>query len=758
MSARVRISFAGLLVLVVASGAALRLYHVRAVGGLYAPHVDQEEGYYEAGISQLSCHSLANVPNVAPSAFRAPLYPSFLALIESFFRLPSPAHPRTAQALLSTLAVATTAMLGWLLFSPSAGIIAGAMLAFSVDDILSASSLNIHGFYGVALLGLGVALARWLERRSAWSTGLLGLMLAATLLCRPAHFPFPFLLIAAVLWRWPFPEGRARALFSVGAATALFLAPMSLRNGMQFGHYSPFDLKGSYILLRSTTGPHLNTTVDEALDDAEAIAPGFKARNLEERPLHEALIRLSVRQILSAPWTYAGYCLERFYMFWRGLWMYLALAAYALWRHRENRPLEALILTAASLSGYAMAGGTPEYRVAAVPLLCVTAGAGLAAFAPVTSSSPPTAATKKWLRGGILLLPASFVLIYAAMAVFIALELRDRLRPGAAPALSDSCPDGRAEHLLMLGALQGGQEGPRRYWLDRAALETRAGEREAALSSLARADRLNPDAAGRRRMAFMYRELKDYHRASVLLGKLLAPAENDAALLLERAELEARMGKRDAAVKSLARAAASNPDDAVQRRVIGLYGELREYGRAFALLEPLRRLRPHDARLWLERAELEARSGARDAARASLRRAEDLSSKDGDRKGEMRHRLALVYQSLGDYARALAVFDGLRRQFPYDGEIFSDMGLCAYLNGEPDEAMRHLETAIRLKPKFIPSYLTLGAIYTGRGRYREALRIYDEGLRFNPSGTAYPLRGVLLGERAKILRKAGMLH
>lgn len=773
---------AWLVVTIIALGAALRLYHAQAVGGRYASSVEQEEGYYEAGITMLSCHALGQVPDTAPSAFRAPIYPSFLALCESFFALPSPYHPRLAQTLLSTLAVATAALLGWLLFSPTAGIFAGALLAFNLEDILSVSSLNIHSFYGMGLLALGLSLVLWLEKRDAWRTGLLSLMLATTFLARPAHFPFPLLLAAACLWRWKFPEGRWRPLLSVAAGTALFLAPMGMRNGLQFGNFSPFDLKGAYILVRSTVGPFVNTTVEEALDAAESIEPGFKARALDGRPLHEALVQLSVRRIMSDPWAYAGYCVERLFLFWRGLWFYLALGAYALWRRRGDRPLEALILTTASLSGYALAGGTQEYRASAIPLLCVISGAGLASLPVVRPVAAGSAATVRLLRAGILILPAVFVGVYAAMIVFLGLELRDNFRTASVPSQRDPCPDGRARHVLRIGALQAGGKGPAedlyakmsrksgalppapvlidlaQLGLERAERAFEAGARETALKSMARAEKSNPSDSQLRRMVELYREMNEFSRAAALLKPMLKRLPLDAGLRLERAELAARAGKRAAALEFLAQAESSRPDDDARRRIVGLYRELKDYRSASTLLATLLKSRPDAAILWLERAEIEMRTGARGAARESLLRAESLPSDPAERRGETRHRIALAYQSLGEHDRAIALLEKLGRQYPAEGVFYGDLGISVYFKGERDAAIGHLETAIRLKPNLIPAYLTLGAIYTASGRHADALKLYDEGLARNPAGTGYPLRDVLHGERGKILPKAGMLH
>lgn len=447
--------------LIIALAAGLRLYHAGSFGGSYFPHADREEGYYEAAIAQLSCHVLGHVPSTVPSNFHAPLYPSFLALSESPFRRPTPRHPRLAQAAVATLGVATVVCLGWLVMSPLAGLLAGLLLALHVDSILAVSSLNVHGFYGTVMLAVGAAAVLWVERRTAWRAAALGLMIAASLLCRPAHFPLPGLLAGACFFLWKFPEGGGRALAPVAVAAVLFLAPMGLRNGLQFGDYSPFDLKGSFVLLRATTGPDVRTTVEQSFDAARAVEPGFTEGSREGRALHKELVRLALRQMIRRPFHYAWYCVQRLFFFWQGLWLYLALAAYALWRMPENRPLQALALVAASFSGYALAGGAEEYRVSAVPVLCVLAGVALADIASVRLGRKNHGEPSHRLRSAAAILPALIGLIYCGMLVLLALELKDNFRPAASDAARRlaPCPDGRALELLRLAAMHSGPRG-----------------------------------------------------------------------------------------------------------------------------------------------------------------------------------------------------------------------------------------------------------------------------------------------------------
>ena len=676
------------LALAVLVGGALRARHLQGVGERYAPRIDAEEGYYEAGLGQLSCHRLARIPDAAPTDFLPPLYPSFFALTESFFARPSPYHARLAKALLSTLAVAAAGLLGWRLFSPLAGVFAGALLALNPGDVLAVTKLNIHAFYGTSLLALGIALVLWLEKRDGLRAALLGLMIAATLLCRPAHFPFPLLLAAACLWRWKFPEGARRALLPVAAAAALFLAPMAVRNGLQFGAWWPFDNKGSIILMHSAVGPHVETGLGEALADAEAVAPGFKARGLSGRALDQELIRLALVQIARSPWRYAGYCLQRFFTYWSGLWLYLVLGAYALWRRRGDRALEALVLTAASLSGYAFAGGASQYRASAVPLLCVIAGAGLARIPALGSAPAESAALKRRLSGAVALLPAAFAAVYAAMLVFLALELRDNPVRGARASASP-CSDGRALHALKLASMQAGGRGEEaRLYAERAAaaldaergggearrlralvggllrmspedaglrllraeLDALTGDVAAALEALARAEGSKSLTGEQRgRIIALHLKLGGERSALAAAKRLLGRWPRDAGLWLERAGLEAASGDESGALRSLARVEAAGPDGGERRSIAGTYRRLGAFRRALAALEPALRSAPRDAGLWLERAELEAELGERDAALASLGRAEAEAPDDGELR-----RAAALYGRLKEPGRALA--------------------------------------------------------------------------------------------------------
>jgi tetratricopeptide (TPR) repeat protein len=286
-------------------------------------------------------------------------------------------------------------------------------------------------------------------------------------------------------------------------------------------------------------------------------------------------------------------------------------------------------------------------------------------------------------------------------------------------------------------------------WLERAELESGAGANAAALTSLDRAAALHPRKEPAGILIRLYRKVNEPGRAADSLEPLLQDAPDDAELLLTLAEFKARAGEKGAALEFLSRVEDLAALDAGRRRrAAGLYREMKEYRRAASAVKELLSRAPQDAGLWLERAELEAAAGQKDEALSSLARAEWPAASAPSRDGEHSRRRALVFQSLGEHRRALAVFGELTRRFPADGTFLADRGLCEYLSGDAPAAIATLERAIRLNPKFVPAYLSLGAIRTATARHDEALKVYDEGLARNPGEEKSALRAALLDARA----------
>ncbi|MBI2788547.1 MAG: tetratricopeptide repeat protein, partial [Elusimicrobia bacterium] len=119
-----------------------------------------------------------------------------------------------------------------------------------------------------------------------------------------------------------------------------------------------------------------------------------------------------------------------------------------------------------------------------------------------------------------------------------------------------------------------------------------AGRRDAALASLAAAERASADPVFLRRLAAAYRDAGDSRAA----GRVRRRAGDDAGLLLDRAEAAAAAGDRRGAAALLSRAASLGLDDDEARRVVLLRQSQGDYAGAAEVARARIVLRPVDAR------------------------------------------------------------------------------------------------------------------------------------------------------------------
>lgn len=160
--------------------------------------------------------------------------------------------------------------------------------------------------------------------------------------------------------------------------------------------------------------------------------------------------------------------------------------------------------------------------------------------------------------------------------------------------------------------------------LTRAAAAVQAGDRATALTLLAEARALHPDAASRRRIASLYAELKDFPPARALLDELIVGAPGDPALRVDRAALAAASGDRASALAFLtdARKLRPGPDDL--RRMAYLHQELKDYVPGLSLFDALIKEQPKDAALRADRGLCRYLNGQAHDALADLQAAIDL--------------------------------------------------------------------------------------------------------------------------------------
>ena len=346
---------------------------------MFSPYFDSHEEYYESGVALSETGLLSpDAEGLEPRAWRGPLYPAFIAVVEAGFVKPWPGHVAVAQALLSTLSVAVVAALAFLFGGIPAALFAAVFAAFDPGQILAVPVLNVHGFYGLTVLALAAAAALSARESSFAATAGFGLSLAASLLCRSSHvFAAPLLAVLAAR------RSGLKAAAAVLLWTCLGLLPWTIRNAVRVGGFTALDVGGgSYSLLSASQGGLGAASVAEGMKIAETLRPGFAAAHPNQTEAEGAMRALAFGEIARRPGSYFISSLRRLWTFWKPLWPLVFLAMFAFWRSRPDPALTAVACVAASFSAYAALGGHPGYELGVAPVMHVLAGYGAAALLP----------------------------------------------------------------------------------------------------------------------------------------------------------------------------------------------------------------------------------------------------------------------------------------------------------------------------------------------------------------------------------------
>ncbi len=765
-------------------GGALRFHQAWSYYDVYSPDTDQEEGYYGTGIGLLSCHVLSvGIPDVVPRSWRGPLYPTFIAVVEGAFRRPWPGHVRMAQAFLSTVEIGLVFLLGEIILSPMAGFLAATWAAVDTGQIEAVSTLNVHGFYAFCMLAVLIAVLKWLETRSPRATVVLGFALAASLLCRSAHFLLPIFLCAAYAFWWRFPERPWKTIALLAASTALFLSPLTLRNAIQFKKLLPADgYAAASDLLAATQGAYKSVTVDQAVDIADSIEPGFRSLGLRGDELYAAMVKLAMRNIVAHPLAYAGFCLERLFMFWGALAVPLILGAFALWANPKNKRLQAAALVCLSFSGYAFVkGGSPVYRAPVLPLLSLLAGCGLASALTLASRADlggGGAAKDRGLDWSLRAVLYGLAPIYAAMLAFLALELgQTRLhRFHLAVEPQHLCPDQRVLDVLRLEAVHDQSERATESYV--VALLQRAAHRAESGDENGRASDIR-DASS---MAALCSEVRMSHSAKLVLQDLAGAAAKKPKIvwpaiprpsaeritdgLLQRAQsavngdrLQDALSLADKAVTVAARASlATHARARAERAQVELL--LRDYKSAESDLRSAAFLEPRPGGQYAMPLALVLSREGKTAQALELLEAKAPPSEGSDRAARARRlvwRAVLRFElkknaaAISDLEEAIKLdaptackrdpeveeadrirpgfFDLCAARYPSDARLRLDRGVARYAAGDAPGAEADFREALRLKPGYLEAAMSLASVLERRGAVSEALAVVQGSLR-----------------------------
>jgi hypothetical protein len=493
------------------------------------------QNYYGLGLN-LKRSGILGYPSEPglPTAFRGPLYPSFIASLLPDGASPFPRGALYAQALLGSLAILGVYALGTAVSGPLAGLLAAAAYAVDADLIAFCASLDIEHFYSLLLLAIAGSLVAWGRDRGPGPAWQLGLLLGVSLTCRSSLALFPALL---ALWCLspcpPFQESR-RMLPALILGSLLPLLPWAGRNALQFRKFIPFERHAAAANLYAASEGMTMTLVPE--HGRWLVGQGdrtLEAGSVEER--NEAMVERAWANIADRPWRYLSSTLGRLAYIW-GLHPWLWSFALLCLPLRRLVPLALLpgLLALYFLLTHSLLAVEGRYLVPLLPVLMVLAlasavslaGVVLARVLPSTAPAPGpwSSPSMRPLDRALKVSLAFFAAVFVLSLFFLAGELRRTGLRRSAPLVSGvethlrapsagQGPRGDAESLndrgverFLKGDLKGAEEDFRaslllrpgfdQPWLSLGAALSRQGRHAEALKACAEAARLTtPEAA-----------------------------------------------------------------------------------------------------------------------------------------------------------------------------------------------------------------------------------------------------------------------
>lgn len=395
-----RAHVAGLVAAILIVALALRIAEVERTNSSYRPINDA--GSYltlASDVAHTGDYSLSEQPGSGaggtrgPSAYFAPGYPYFLALVDLIdghaVHRGAAVHPaRLAQAVLGTITVALIGLVALELFGATAGLIALALAAVYPVGLELAGTLVAENLLTPLVLGAvyaGLRIRRAGRRRSAyaWAVGA-GVLSGLATLTHENAVLIVLPLIAAVWGQKPRALAAAALLVATAALTIL---PWTVRNAEVMHRFIPVsDETGITLVGTYNAASAANPSVPYKWRLYYAI-PGERAlirqaSHMTETQLGDKLQHQALRYISNHP-----------------------LAPISAGAHNTLKlfELEGTYAWQAAAAGISLPLGTARIGVVSFWVLCLFALAG--AF------SRPVRAAPKWVWGVPLLLALSVVLV-----------------------------------------------------------------------------------------------------------------------------------------------------------------------------------------------------------------------------------------------------------------------------------------------------------------------------------------------------------
>ncbi len=110
-------------------------------------------------------------------------------------------------------------------------------------------------------------------------------------------------------------------------------------------------------------------------------------------------------------------------------------------------------------------------------------------------------------------------------------------------------------------------------------------------------------------------------------------------------------------------------------------------------------------------------------------------------------RLAVLYDTVGEFSKAQAEYDPLLKATPNDPKLLNDIGYSYYCRGDLPTAEQFLRKAVQLDPALKPAWLNLGLAVGATGRAEEAFAAFQKG---GTEGEAHANMGFVLAASGKM--------
>lgn len=355
-----------------------------------------------------------------PASNYSPGLPLFVAGV---YKITGGVHERTARivlALLGTLSILFTYLIGRRLSGPAAGLIGAAVIAIypallEYQGMLMGEPLAATLLSGAVLASLWAADA---EGRLRWL--LPGAVLGALTLVRPEYLGVALLVSLVVLigrgWRsWQGTWVQALLLL---AGVAVVIAPWTVRNAIALDRFVPVSTGGGQVLFAGTYLPSNGDPEKVGAEVVERHSELFGPHAVQQLRLEQILARLAAQRypgtetdkalskmgkeqlwddVSEEPLEYAGFVATKVWRIWshgpRDVmrepgwellhWALLVFGLVGLVVLARQRRWEALLIAAIFLAITAISAllvASPRRVLVMMPLVAALAGAGAIAF------------------------------------------------------------------------------------------------------------------------------------------------------------------------------------------------------------------------------------------------------------------------------------------------------------------------------------------------------------------------------------------